>query len=94
MISAKVALAMMKKTNVMRTAKMTCKNGSCECDSKLHGPVRRKIAEVGDLVFTGFNEAHALRALEPSEIMVFTRGPRGGRNYETDTYRLEEKLVT
>lgn len=65
--------------------------GQIEFYRKLsYGPIRKEIAKVGDLVFTGFNESHALRALEDSEIMVFTRGPRGGRNYETDTYRLEE----
>ena len=60
-----------------------------------YGPVRRQVATEKDLVFTGLNERHALKALEPSEIMVFTRGPRGGHNYETDTYRLsgEECLI-
>jgi len=54
-------------------------------------PVKKQIAVPGDLIFTGPNERHALKALRNSEIMVFTRGPRGGKNYECDTYRLSEK---
>ncbi len=58
-------------------------------------PVKKRVVKAGDLIFTAPNEWHAVKALEDSEIMVFTRGPRGGRNYEGDTYRLEgnEKLV-
>ncbi len=55
-----------------------------------YGAVREQCAEEGDLIFTGMNERHALRALVDSEIMVFTRGPRGGRNYESDTFKLPE----
>jgi len=51
------------------------------------------IIKAGDLVLTPAMERHALIALEDSEILVFTRGPRGGKNYETDTYRLKEKLT-
>jgi quercetin dioxygenase-like cupin family protein len=47
----------------------------------------------GDLVITPPMEKHALIALEDSEFLVFTRGPRGGKNYEKDTYRLTEKLT-
>jgi quercetin dioxygenase-like cupin family protein len=55
-----------------------------------YGPVREQCAGEGDLIFTGMNERHALQALANSEIMVFTRGPRGGRNYESDTFHLPE----
>lgn len=48
----------------------------------------------GDLVFTPPMERHALVALEDSELLVLTRGPRGGENYEKDTYRLAESLVS
>jgi len=70
--------------------------GQLEVFRKLpYGPLKKTVANANDLLFTGMNERHALRALEDSEIMVFTRGPRGGRNYEVDTYRLNgsEKLV-
>ena len=26
--------------------------------------------------------------------VVFTKGPRGGKEYESDTYKLKEKLIT
>ena len=48
----------------------------------------------GDLVFTPPMEKHALVAQEDSEFLVLTRGPRGGRNYEQDTYRLAKGLVS
>ena len=47
----------------------------------------------GDLLMTGPMEKHAMEALEPSSMVVLTRGPRGGRKYETDTYRLDEPLI-
>jgi len=57
------------------------------------GPVLVTILEKGDLAKTGFMERHAMIALEHSSFMVFTRGPRGGDDYETDTYRLTEPLI-
>ncbi len=33
--------------------------------------------------------AHAWEALEDTVCLVFTRGPRSGEDYESDTYRLE-----
>ena len=56
------------------------------------GPVIATILEKGDLAKTGFMERHAMIALENAAFMVFTRGPRGGEDYETDTYRLSEPL--
>ena len=47
----------------------------------------------GDVLMTGPMEAHALEALEDTTMVVMTRGPRGGREYESDTYRLEEPLI-
>lgn len=39
--------------------------------------------------------AHAWRALEDTLVLVFTKGPRSGANYENDTQRLEpgERLL-
>ena len=47
----------------------------------------------GDFVLTGPGERHALLALKDSELMVFTKGPRGGKEYETDTFRLKKPLI-
>ena len=55
--------------------------------------VVERIMEPGDLIITGPNDRHALVGLEDSELMVFTKGPRGGKEYETDTFRLEVPLV-
>jgi quercetin dioxygenase-like cupin family protein len=47
----------------------------------------------GDFVVTVPNERHALLALEDSELLVFTQGPRGGKEYESDTFRDETPLI-
>ena len=48
----------------------------------------------GDLVFTEPWESHALVGIsDVCEFLVFTKGPRGGKEYESDTYRLKEKLI-
>jgi quercetin dioxygenase-like cupin family protein len=39
-------------------------------------------------------EPHAWRALEDTDCLVFTKGPRAGEQYESDTYRLDEPLLT
>jgi quercetin dioxygenase-like cupin family protein len=36
---------------------------------------------------------HAWKALEDTEVLVFTRGPRSGEGYESDTERLKEPLL-
>ena len=36
---------------------------------------------------------HAWKALEDTEVLVFTRGPRSGEAYETDTERLKVPLL-
>ena len=38
-------------------------------------------------------EAHAFQGIEDSEMLVLTRGPRSGMNYEKDTFRLENPLI-
>ena len=47
----------------------------------------------GELTVTRPNDRHALHAMENSEVMVFTKGPRGGKEYESDTFRLDVPLV-
>ena len=52
-------------------------------------------AKPGELVVDDPGVAHAWRALEDTVVLVFTRGPRSGANYEDDTRRLapEERLL-
>jgi|SRR6185312_10558148 len=54
--------------------------------------VRAVILGPGDLSVSPAGQRHAFVALEDSAFMVFTRGPRGGSNYEQDTYRLATPL--
>ena len=56
------------------------------------GEVIATVLMPGDLIKTDKLEKHALYAIEDSVFFVFTRGPRGGKDYEEDTYRLEQPL--
>jgi quercetin dioxygenase-like cupin family protein len=56
-------------------------------------PVKEVVLERGDLAVTVPMEKHALVGLEEAEMLVFTEGPRGGKEYESDTFRLEKALV-
>lgn len=38
-------------------------------------------------------EKHALQGIENAELLVFTKGPRGGKEYESDTFRLDKTLI-
>jgi len=51
------------------------------------------ILEAGGFAVTEPMEKHALVGLEDSEMLVFTQGPRGGKEYESDTFRLEIPLA-
>lgn len=55
--------------------------------------VKTAIIGPGDLALTPPMERHAFVALEDSEFLALTRGPRGGKGFEKDTYRLAEKLA-
>jgi len=54
---------------------------------------QKKILSKYDLVATVPNEMHAFKAITTTEMIVFTQGPRGGKEYETDTYRLSKPLI-
>jgi quercetin dioxygenase-like cupin family protein len=47
----------------------------------------------GDLLKITEGENHAFQSLEDSVMMVFSHGPRGGKEYETDTFRLSDPLI-
>jgi oxalate decarboxylase/phosphoglucose isomerase-like protein (cupin superfamily) len=57
------------------------------------GAVRTGRVGPGDVLGTGPMEAHALEAIEDTTMVVMTRGPRGGREYESDTFRLAKPLI-
>jgi hypothetical protein len=55
--------------------------------------VEEVVLEIGDVITNEPYEEHAFQALEYSTFLVLTRGPRGGINYEDDTYRLTTPLL-
>lgn len=53
-------------------------------------PAQMVIAKEGDLVSTPPLEIHALRIRsDGNEFIVFSEGKRGGKDYESDTYRVD-----
>jgi quercetin dioxygenase-like cupin family protein len=47
----------------------------------------------GDFILLGPMEKHAFYGLSDYSMLVFTKGPRGGKEYENDTFRLKKKLL-
>jgi len=69
-------------------------SGRLRVVSQIPGAVEFEVEiGAGDLAVCVPNERHAFEAIEDTEMMVFTRGPRGGREYESDTFRLEKPLI-
>jgi len=71
-------------------------SGKLECYTKdENGKSEMEIVSVGDFITLPRNVQHAYRALEESQMVSFTHGPRQAEEYETDVYRLSdgEKLV-
>lgn len=51
---------------------------------------KKKILKPGDIVITPPYEIHALRTKNyENEFVVFSKGLRGGKDYEKDTFRVE-----
>lgn len=57
------------------------------------GSIKEIILSSGELAITEPMEKHALVGMEDSEMLVFIEGPRGGKEYESDTFRLDKPLV-
>ena len=55
--------------------------------------INKCIMKKGDLILTEKKEQHAIKALSNSEMLIFTKGPRGGKEYESDTFKLIKKLI-
>jgi len=52
-----------------------------------------RILKRGEFAVTRENERHALKGLAESEVLILTKGPRAGSQYENDTFRLTEPLI-
>lgn len=53
-----------------------------------------RVLKAGEFVVTRQNERHALKGLTDAEVLILTKGPRAGTQYENDTFRLSEPLIT
>jgi hypothetical protein len=52
------------------------------------------LAVPGDFIISEPNEVHAMRAgLDGCTFIAFAEGPRGGEDYESDTYRVDSIIV-
>lgn len=52
-----------------------------------------RILKKGEFAVTRENERHALMGVTDSEVLILTKGPRAGSQYENDTFRLTEPLI-
>ncbi len=51
-------------------------------------PPQSVLVEANDLITSPPNEIHTMEMLEPNTFIVFSSGPRGGQDYESDTFRV------
>ncbi len=56
-------------------------------------PVECIILREGDTITTPPNEIHALGIIEDNEFIVFTKGLRGGKDYESDTFKIQPSII-
>jgi dTDP-4-dehydrorhamnose 3,5-epimerase-like enzyme len=56
-------------------------------------PASCYVGKAGDLITSEPNEVHAMRMLEYTEFVAFTEGVRGGQDYESDTYRVDNIIA-
>ena len=54
---------------------------------------QERVLKAGDFAVTRENERHAIKGLIDSEVLILTKGPRAGSQYENDTFRLTEPLI-
>ncbi len=57
------------------------------------GPIEKQEIETGDIVTNPPNEKHAFKAIEHTTFLSLTKGPRQGKDYEKDTFRLEKPIL-
>jgi quercetin dioxygenase-like cupin family protein len=57
-------------------------------------PKTETVLRAGDLAVTRELERHALKGLKESQVLILTKGPRAGSEYENDTFRLQDPLIS
>jgi quercetin dioxygenase-like cupin family protein len=55
---------------------------------------KERALKKGDFAVTREGERHALQGVTDAEVLILTKGPRAGTQYEKDTFRMEEPLIT
>jgi len=69
--------------------------GSVLVASKFKGKkIEKKILTEGDLLLNEPFEWHAIKSIEDSKLLILTRGLRGGNDYEADTFKIKEPILT
>ena len=51
------------------------------------------VVKEGEMVTTPPYEIHALEILEKNQFIVFSWGKRGGKDYESDTFRVKPSIM-
>jgi hypothetical protein len=59
------------------------------------GAKQERVLKAGEFAVTREHERHALKGISEgeAEVLILTKGPRAGSNYENDTFRLTEPLI-
>ena len=52
-----------------------------------------EILEEGDFVTSLPLEIHAFKIIKDNQFIVFTEGQRGGKDYESDTYKVDSIII-
>ena len=69
-------------------------SGKMELVTKMpNKKIRKTLLKSGDLALTLPNELHVLVGVQFCKCLVFSKGPRAGKKYESDTFRLQKPLV-
>ncbi len=56
-------------------------------------PSKCEVLREGDVVMSPPFEIHALKILEDNEFIAFSHGLRGGKDYESDTFRVKPSII-
>ena len=69
--------------------------GSVLVASKFEGKkIEKRILTEGDLLLNEPFEWHAIKSIEDSKLLILTRGLRGGKDYEADTFKIDKPILT
>lgn len=55
--------------------------------------VKSVVVYEGEMMTTRPNEVHALEMIEDNQFIAFSEGKRGGKDYESDTYRVSPSIM-